>query len=492
MKSLVQLYLFEIRYSLLDIRYSLFLFSFFVSHSSFAQEDTAIVRTYGGPYYEEGRQIIECAAGGYAIIGTTGSDQQNNTNIYLLRLDEELNCTWSKSLGGPEVEWGYSLLEDADGNFLLCGYTNSYGAGAYDVLVYKVDAEGEVIWQQTFGGTDWDFAYKIIAHPEEGYLICGKTYSMGNGGSDGYLLHLDDEGELISEWTYGGEGDDEFVDVEVEQNQFVIAGNKEIEGNSKMTLFSVSLTGMLVNENICLTYSNSYGNGVEVNESLILFFGYYLNDDGLEQFLIRKINTETNTISDIQEAVTGNFATNDLVLTNHIITVGDGDGSGFGGTEMMLQERDLNGFWIVGPTFGDINDDHGYDILLTIASDILMVGSSEMANLTSQLYLVKWPGNELFQEYSIAYEAMDCQPITSLEPNLAESVVIARTSEATTVYFGDFNSHGVALFDMRGSLIQKSQVTSSLQIQHGLLSSGIYILVIDNKTATSKKLIIAE
>ncbi|MFM9985415.1 MAG: hypothetical protein ACKVOK_09315, partial [Flavobacteriales bacterium] len=213
-----------------------------------AQEDTAYVRTYGGPYFEEGRQIIECASGGYAVIGTTGSDVANNTNFYLLRLDANLECMWSKSLGGLEVEKGYSIVEDENQHLFLCGYTNSEGAGGYDILLIKTNSEGDEQWRKTYGGEDWDFAYKIIAHPEEGFLICGKTYSMGNGGSDGYLLHVDVEGEIISEWTYGGEGDDEFVDVVSSLNDsFKLVYNRNTNSASRsFSLVEIDFSGLIV------------------------------------------------------------------------------------------------------------------------------------------------------------------------------------------------------------------------------------------------------
>ena len=134
-----------------------------------AAQDTVLVRSYGGPHFEQANDIIRCSAGGYAVVGTTGSNETGNTDIFMARFDDDLNCIWSNNYGGSDVEWGLSLVEDWSGNLLAVGYTLSSGAGSYDALVLKVDAEGDFMWQQTFGGDDWDFGKKIIAHPHGGF-----------------------------------------------------------------------------------------------------------------------------------------------------------------------------------------------------------------------------------------------------------------------------------------------------------------------------------
>ncbi len=192
------------------------------------KSQVAEVWTFGGNYFEEGRQIISCQDGGYAIVGTTGSDNSNNTNMYLIRLDATLNCIWNRVLGGPDVEWGYSLVEDESGNLIACGFTNEGNGNGYDVLVYKLSDTGDILWRKNFGGTDWDFGSRVVRSLDEGFLICGTTYSEGNGDSDGILIHINDDGELIESYTYGGSGRDEFLTLlTTPENQIILAGSSE-------------------------------------------------------------------------------------------------------------------------------------------------------------------------------------------------------------------------------------------------------------------------
>ena len=116
------------------------------------------------------------------------------------------------------------LVEDWSGNFLAVGYTLSSGAGSYDALVLKVDAEGDFMWQQTFGGNDWDFGKKIIAHPQGGFLVALNTYNGELGGQDGQLLHIDGQGVALNQWYTGGSEKDGIHDLLALEDGWVACG----------------------------------------------------------------------------------------------------------------------------------------------------------------------------------------------------------------------------------------------------------------------------
>src|SRR5690606_31838043 len=146
--------------------------------AGFAQLDTVNVRTYGGVYDDFGSEIIETSDGGYAVIGTTGSYGQGQANVYFLKLNNDLEKEWSKVFGGENIDWGQSLIEVEDG-YLLLGYTNSFGAGGYDIYLVKCDFDGNLIWEKTYGGSDWDFGYKIMAY-NNGFYLAGESWSYTN------------------------------------------------------------------------------------------------------------------------------------------------------------------------------------------------------------------------------------------------------------------------------------------------------------------------
>lgn len=393
--------------------YSLFILS---TTSSLGQIDTAYVRTYGGPYYEEGKQIIECSDGGYAVIGTTGSDQPNNTNFYLLRLDEDLNCMWNRNYGGVGVEWGNSIVEDDNGNFLLCGYTSSYGEGGYDILVYKVDSQGDVIWQKTYGGSDWDFGYKIIAHPSEGFLICGKTYSYGNGRSDGYLLHINSDGNVIDEWTYGGEGDDELVDMLLlNSSDVVICGNTENSNGHYALVYRITVeTGNILWQQIISDSSDeSFGNAICLFNNLICIAGA-ITRDGSKYGFTSGIDDNGNLSFLNDNSITG--IPSELMslqsFNDNLLTVGKmyiPDYSNFAPVVYKLNEV---GFYLEGMVYGTDNlelDVFGeFHSCILKGNIILATGRNAFFENNDNRLLVLFYGREIIQNQNIGSESGDC------------------------------------------------------------------------------------
>jgi hypothetical protein len=167
-------------------------------------------KTIGGKYHDLGRSIIQTSDGGYAIAGTTKSFGAGGKDVYVVKLDANGNLQWTKTIGGPESEDGYSLIQTSDGGYVIAGYTESFGAGETDVYVVKLDAHGNLQWTKTIGGENDDKSYSLIQTSDGGYAIAGYTSSFGAGRDDIYVVKLDAKGNL--QWTktigreYGDEG----------------------------------------------------------------------------------------------------------------------------------------------------------------------------------------------------------------------------------------------------------------------------------------------
>lgn len=429
-----------------------------------AQQDTAIVRTYGGPYYEEGKEIIECAAGGYAIIGTTGSDQLNNTNIYLLRIDGNLNCVWNRNYGGADVEWGYSLVENAQGQLLLCGYTNSQGHGGYDILVIKVDEDGNVIWQQTYGGTDWDFGYKIIAHPTDGYLICGKTYSYGNGGSDGYLLHINEDGNIINEWTYGSEGDDELRDMDIipETQELIIFGTSEVDGLMCASTRKLDInTGGIVWEHQESDNSNNfYANAIHCNNESIFLVGVKKHET-LEHSYYRQLSQNGEELSFFLESPQNSYVFNDIKFFNdHINVVGGSRVYGYGGMDCIMYRLSLSGIFEGGFFYGDTADDFFSSLIIDDEKMVLTGARQNPQTQQWQLLVMLYNREILSSEGNMDPIDNGCMTVGIEIPPVAESL---KTDFPCIVY------------DLTGKIILQNVPFDQIKLGKNI-ADGLYII----------------
>jgi len=165
-------------------------------------------KTIGGPYREEGTSLIQTADGGYAIAGVTISFGAGKADVYVVKLDANGNLQWTKTIGGPKDDLGFSLIQTSDGGYAIAGYTKSFGAGEWDFYVVKLDAKGNLQWTKTIGGPKDDQGFSLIQTSDGGYVIAGLTESFGAGNGDVYVVKLDANGHLQWTKTIGGPASD--------------------------------------------------------------------------------------------------------------------------------------------------------------------------------------------------------------------------------------------------------------------------------------------
>ncbi len=172
--------------------------------ASFVPKDVVWAKTYGGPQAEGCRAIYPCPDGGFIMTGYTFSHGTGDSDVLVIKTDEQGNLVWSKTYGGAGTEYGNGCLSTSDG-YLVVGYTTSFGSGARDVYLIKLDKNGSEIWSKTYGGASWDEGIAVKETDDGHYVLCGYTHSFGKGEEDVYLIKTDSQGNLIWSRTYGGE-----------------------------------------------------------------------------------------------------------------------------------------------------------------------------------------------------------------------------------------------------------------------------------------------
>jgi uncharacterized delta-60 repeat protein len=183
-------------------------------------------KTYGGALGEFAYSVRQTTDGGYIVAGYTDSFGAGNDDFWVLKLDAAGTVEWQKTYGGGSNDWAESIQQTSDGGYVVAGRSWSFGAGSSDFWVLKLDASGNVQWQKTYGGVDWDEAYSIKQTADGGYIVAGFSQYFG-AGSDFWILKLDASGNIQWQKTYGGAGTDGYSNADIQQTKdggFVVAG----------------------------------------------------------------------------------------------------------------------------------------------------------------------------------------------------------------------------------------------------------------------------
>jgi len=221
---------------------ALFVAATLLTQSACNRTSPHFCKAIGGPSIEAGKSLIQTSDGGYAIAGFTISFGAGSGDVYVVKLDANGNLQWTKTIGGPASEEGNSLIQTSDGGYVIAGYTSSFGAGQLDVYVVKLDANGNLQWTKTIGGKKADVGTSLIQTSDGGYAIAGFTESFGAGEWDVYVVKLDASGNLQWTKTIGGpKGDEGYSLIQTSDGGYVIAGYTNSFGAGKADVYVVKL-----------------------------------------------------------------------------------------------------------------------------------------------------------------------------------------------------------------------------------------------------------
>ncbi len=204
---------------------------------------------YGGGQTDVLNDAIQTPDGGFLLIGDSDSADVNISNnkgsydFWVVKTAADGSIMWEKSYGGSEIEKGYSIIKTPDSNYLIVGDARSTDGdltntnGNADVWVLKINETGGVIWQKTYGGNSFDNARSVINNANNGFFITGSSRSStndattNNGQNDVWILKIDEEGKLDWQKSIGGSEVDFSFSITQLQNGNIIVAGETASNN---------------------------------------------------------------------------------------------------------------------------------------------------------------------------------------------------------------------------------------------------------------------
>jgi putative intracellular protease/amidase len=206
-------------------------------------------KTFGGARLDMANSISRTEDGGL-LIGATSGSFSGNTDFYLIRTDSDGKEIWSKtyaaeSTRGHAFDWCNAMTGTRDGGAILTGYADA--PDVMDVFVVKTDADGNEVWSKSLGNNPfYDFGNAILQMEDGSYIVAGSTKSIVDNekiyDNDLYVVKMDTDGTVLWEKSYGGSGSDWASSVSLtEDGDVVVAGYTNSEGNGFFDLLLLKL-----------------------------------------------------------------------------------------------------------------------------------------------------------------------------------------------------------------------------------------------------------
>lgn len=438
---------------------------------------------YGGNGYDEGNDVKQTLDGGYIITGSTSSFGQGNTDMYLLKLDSMGQKVFQTTFGGVNNEIGKSIVQLADSSYVMVGYTSSSGVGGYDVFLVKTDKVGNLIWQKTIGGADWDFANSMDTITGGGFIIAGTTYSYGHGNADGYVIKTDAMGDTLWTKTFGGLKDDEFKSViQTADGNFALTGYTKSYGDSLGDgwIFRIGILGdSIYSTSLGGSYYDVFNDVIELPNTNLYFVGANKSQtSGANSVNWRHLIDNTNTVilnDFIGNANTERYNSSVVGVNGTIITVGYNNYLGANSdANIHVYSAGLN--YISYNPFGVENTDELFSVSKTKDKGFVSIGSC-IGN-TSQLRDLLFVKTDSLGYYGTSIIGLEEKE----QMKIALEVYPNPTSDYINLEITNYRNYKklyYQLIDLNGRVVLTNSINELIHsVEISELSSGLYLLQI--------------
>jgi len=373
--------------------------------------------------------------------------------------------------------------------------------GFEDVWVIKLNAAGLIEWQKTIGGSGNEIPVTIINTNDKGYLIGSVSNSLPNeikkseliGSNDYWLIKLDNDGNVEWENTYGGDNNDLLLDIIETKDNYIVFGNSNSPSNERTKVLENDYTsgwvitlnkeGEILKEQIFSESENRIISIQSSNDEYLLSLQETINKDKIKVLKFNERFEEVESIElkiDPKQSIRNvNLIDENYILSSNIIstTINNNQQEQFISSKYSSTSINKNGSKNWNKTFGEDGYSYLEKTLKTRDGSLILFGNStskSSSNVLADFYLVKI-GKEVNKEeekrkYIEAY------------PNPTDDFV-------NVLINTDFKEATIEVYNLVGQKLQSKNVKyRTTPISLGDYSGGVYILKInyDNQTESIK------
>jgi hypothetical protein len=466
-----------------------------VSEGVAQETTTTFKKIIGAQRIETVRDLEICENGDFLMAGMSTSYSQGDSDVYVLRTDQYGSEVWKKTYGGFNHELMYSVDRTGDGNYILSGFTNSFGAGSYDAYVMKINGKGDVLWSKTYGSANADFAREACPTSDGGYIVTG--YSCRDTASnnfDAFLLKIDGSGNQQWMKYYGGSKfESSFSVKQTSDGGYVFYGNTYSSGagDADFYLVKTDASGAKMWEKVMGGTAHEEGQYVHVNSdgTLMVTGDQQSNTAGDFDVSVKKLDANGSPVwSKLYGGVQKDVSKMVLPTSDGGYIVSAVTRSfGIREPDFWLVKIDGNGKMQWDRTFGGDEHEHCYAVKQTSDGGYIAAGHTDTPPSAGvDVYLVKTDNlGKVAQTVGIAEAAAAGE--LHVYPNPASDRLMIKMPQGNA-------SAVVRMVNPMGQVVFTRKVMQEgheLTIDLAAYARGIYFIdVMDEKTKVTRKILL--
>ena len=429
---------------------------------------------FGSPQYDYFYSVIQTSDNGYIVAGNAngGADGKNTggeitdtpsannpmpNDALLAKFNESGMPVWNNLFGGPGGETFYGITGTSDGGCVVVGETNLMGGdittgestGQTTALAAKFNGAGVTLWNRAFTAGGYPILKSIMKTTSGNYIAVGKSLqSYDNVGTQGLLANLNDSGSVIDYKFVGGNGEDEFNALAIDQSGHVItAGTSNTSANGTilsntnggrdglLSYFGQSNYKVIFEENGGLAipdqivaFGNPVAGQVSTEKPGYSFIGWYTDPELTQGYSIdAPILQDTtlyakwsiNSYDVIFNENGGTFVNDQIVVYNNLAA--------------QPQKPKRTGY-----TFGGWYSNSDCTGLWTFPTDKVVSTTTLFAKWTPNKYIIKFRGNGATSgamvSLAMTYDAPKALPAKTYKKTGYSFLGWAKTSTGPVVY----------------------------------------------------------
>lgn len=453
-------------------------------------------KNYTDAGYDFGEGVTQLPDSSYLVTGASSSFGYGPAQAFILKVDKFGERVWSKAYGGAESDRGRRIFHIPNDGIYVAGYTNSMGSGSFDFYFFKTDLSGNLIYEKTYGGANFEKLHDAAFVPmDSSFILVGETKSNAEEVENAYIMRLKSNGDTLWTRQIGSAGADIARAVRmISDTTFIVVGDYYVADSLKQKALY-----MKMHIDGTLEWLHSVGergthslNDLTFHEGKIRAVGYVRYKQGTVNYsrLFGFVGNLDGTTS--YESIDGSSATNtrygyitsysnlpNKYYSSEQALVGTATQYIGGGEDAIISRLEGSGlFWVGGGVnVSNIGDDQITQLIRTSDGGAIAVGYSSYAiSGGNNVTLLKIGDNDDFVPSHTLPSTGTLVFKDEVENNINATIYPNPVNDVLQIEVESMENVNVIVMNAYGSVVSNTNFNSLTSIDLSQQANGLYLI----------------